>query len=140
VGRTLLSDAFDLGVEVAVALAVAVGSVDRTLLSDAFDLGVEVAVALGVAVGSVDQTFLSAAFNFEVEIDFGHGTGPIELFSSNPTQPNPKPVGQECPTHTSIAYTELIYVWGFTKDFLPRNLRLPDERPRLGKSHGHAGA
>jgi hypothetical protein len=46
VGRTLLSVAFDLGVEAAVALArgVEVASVGRTLLSVAFDLGVEAAV------------------------------------------------------------------------------------------------
>ena len=43
VGRTLLSDAFDLGVEVAVGVDVAVASMGRTLLSDVFDLGVEVA-------------------------------------------------------------------------------------------------
>jgi REP element-mobilizing transposase RayT len=42
VGRTLLSDAFDLGVDVGVALAVgvAIASVGRTLLSDASDLAV----------------------------------------------------------------------------------------------------
>jgi len=39
VGRTLLSDAFDVAVELAVALAVGVARVGRTLLSDAFDLG-----------------------------------------------------------------------------------------------------
>jgi hypothetical protein len=47
VGRTLLSDAFDLGVDLGVALAVdpEVASVGRTLLSDAFDVGVDFAVA-----------------------------------------------------------------------------------------------
>ena len=34
-------------------------------------------------------------------------------------QPQPQSVGQECPPHTGIAYTEFIYVWGFTQDFLP---------------------
>jgi len=46
VGRTLLSVAFDLGVDLAVALAVGVKSVGRTLLSVAFDLAVDLAVAL----------------------------------------------------------------------------------------------
>src|ERR1017187_10818908 len=38
----------------------------------------------------------------------------------------------------------LLYVWGSTQrsaeDFLPRNLRLPDECPRLRKSRRDAGA
>src|SRR2546430_247025 len=32
-----------------------------------------------------------------------------------------------------------LYVWGFTKDFLPGNFRLPDECARLRKGHWHAG-
>src|SRR5258708_40355631 len=32
------------------------------------------------------------------------------------------------------------YVRRFPQDLLPRNLRLPDERARLGKGHWHAGA
>jgi len=47
-GRALLSDAFDLGV--AVALGVGVAHVGRTLLSDAFDLVVDLGADLAVHV------------------------------------------------------------------------------------------
>ena len=50
-GRTLLSDAFD--VAVAVDLAVEVASVGRTLLSDAFDLDSGVARAADLEVAGV---------------------------------------------------------------------------------------
>ena len=40
-GRTLLSDAFDLGVAVALVVGVGVARVGRTLLSDALDPAVD---------------------------------------------------------------------------------------------------
>ncbi len=47
-GRTLLSDAFGVGVGVAPAFGFVVARVGRTLLSDAFDVGVDLATEVGV--------------------------------------------------------------------------------------------
>jgi hypothetical protein len=47
VGRTLLSDAFDLAVDLALAVGVELARVGRTLLSDAFEVGVGYSLNFG---------------------------------------------------------------------------------------------
>jgi hypothetical protein len=70
VGRTFLSDAFDLSVAVWTShtLWVATACVGRTFLSDAFDLSVALWTShtLWVATAHVGRTFLSDAFDLEL--------------------------------------------------------------------------
>jgi hypothetical protein len=68
VGRTLLSDAFDVGVDLAAAVGVEAARVGRTLLSDAFDVEVDLAVAVGVEAARVGRTLLSDAFDVGVDL------------------------------------------------------------------------
>jgi hypothetical protein len=75
-GRALLSDAFDLGV--AVALGVGVAHVGRTLLSDAFDLVVDLGADLAVDVEatSVGSNTPVRRFHVGAEVDPSTRTRP----------------------------------------------------------------
>jgi hypothetical protein len=72
-----LSDALDVGVDLAVALAVGVegASVGRALLSDAFDVAVDVAVA------HEGRTLLSDTLGVGVEVEVG---SPLPLIQNPP--------------------------------------------------------
>jgi len=57
---------------------------------------------VAVAVARVGRTLLSDAFDLGLPYDIGFASVSLTPVNSNP---NVKSVGQECPTHTSIAYT-----------------------------------
>jgi hypothetical protein len=98
VGRTFLSDAFDLSVALWTShtLWVATSCVGRTFLSDAFDLYVALSTShtLWAATAFVGRTFLSDAFDLSVA-----------LWTSPCGSPLPVWVGHSCPTPFILSYS-----------------------------------
>ncbi len=99
VGRTFLSDAFDLSVALWTShtLWAATSRVGRTFLSGAFDLSVALWTShtLWVATSCVGRTFLSDAFDVSVALWTSH-----TLWVALPVW-----VGHSCPTPLILSYS-----------------------------------
>ena len=93
-GRTLLSDAFDVGAGLAVDVEVA--CVGRTLLSDAVDPGVGVVFAVDVGVASMGRILLSDAFALgvvlalvvELQVRDGHSCPSLPVTGDGQAHPS----------------------------------------------------